>query len=119
MYIIQQSEEQALPLKIYNCKNHSVRDIVLVPSTNWPGEGMLGVTIRFDSYHDAEEHLCHVLEVAPNSPAELAGLVPMTDYLLGTAEKAFKDAETLGEELQHNVDKPVEFFVYNSDTGTF
>jgi hypothetical protein len=22
--------------------------------------GMLGVTIRFDSYHDAEEHLCRV-----------------------------------------------------------
>ena len=26
-------------------------------------EGMLGVTIRFDSYHDAEEHLCRVTEV--------------------------------------------------------
>jgi hypothetical protein len=27
--------------------------------------GMLGVTIRFDSYHDAEEHLCRVTEVRP------------------------------------------------------
>jgi hypothetical protein len=25
---------------------------------------MLGVTIRFDSYHDAEEHLCRVTEVS-------------------------------------------------------
>ncbi len=76
-----------MPLTIYNCKNRSFREVVLVPSTKWPGEGMLGVTIRFDSYHDAEEHLCHVLEVAPNSPAELAGLVASTDYLLGTAER--------------------------------
>ena len=40
---------------------------------NWPGEGMLGVTIRFDTYHEAEEHLCRVLDVEVNSPAELAG----------------------------------------------
>jgi hypothetical protein len=48
---------------------------------------MLGVTIRFDSYKDAEEHVIHVLEVEPNSPADIAGIKPMTDYLLGTAEK--------------------------------
>ena len=48
---------------------------------------MLGVTIRFDTFKDAEEQMLHVLEVAPNSPAELAGLQPFKDYLLGTAEK--------------------------------
>ena len=48
---------------------------------------MLGVTIRFDSYFEAEENMCHVLEVEVNSPAELAGLQPHKDYLLGTAEK--------------------------------
>ena len=48
---------------------------------------MLGVTIRFDTYHEAEENLCHILEVETNSPADLAGLLPMSDYLLGTAEK--------------------------------
>ena len=31
--------------------------------------------------------MLHVLEVEANSPAELAGLVPFKDYLLGTAEK--------------------------------
>ena len=51
---------------------------------------MLGVTIRFDCYLDAEEHLCRVLEVEPDSPAELAGLIPEKDYLLGTAEKVVK-----------------------------
>ena len=51
---------------------------------------MLGVTIRFDSYDHADEHMVRILEVVPNSPAELAGLQPMTDYLLGTAETVFK-----------------------------
>ena len=64
-----------------------MRKVVLVPSRSWPGEGMLGVTIRFDTYLDAEEHLCRVLDVEVNSPAELAGLIPGKDYLLGTAEK--------------------------------
>ena len=48
------------------------------------------MTIRFDFYDQSEEHLVRVLEVVPNSPAELAGLQPMTDFLLGTAETVFK-----------------------------
>eukprot|EP01038_Epipyxis_sp_PR26KG_P005141 gene5141-7160_t len=111
--LIKASEDKPLPLTIYNCKNHSIREIILVPSRNWPGEGMLGVTIRFDCYHDAEEHMCHVLEVEANSPADLAGLQPHKDYLLGTAEKVFKDTEILNTELLENIDKPVEFYVYN------
>jgi hypothetical protein len=85
--IIKASEEKLLTLTIYNYKNRSIREVVLVPSRKWPGEGMLGATIRFDSFQDAEEHLIHVLEVEANSPADIAGLQPMTDYLLGTAEK--------------------------------
>lgn len=76
-----------------------------------------------------------VEEIEPNSPAELAGLQPFTDYLLGTAEKVFffppalgphtkhcclcqvfKDAEVLSQELRENEDRPVEFYVYNSET---
>jgi hypothetical protein len=75
-----------------------------------------GVTIRFDSYKDAEEQMLHVLEVETNSPAELAGLVPFKDYLLGTAEKAFTDADVLQQELVAHIDRPVEFYVYNTDT---
>jgi GRASP55/65 PDZ-like domain len=77
---------------------------------------MLGVTIRFDTFLDAEDNLCRVLHVEPNSPAELAGLIPGRDYLLGTAERVFKDTDTLYEELSANVDTPVEFYVYNADT---
>jgi len=77
---------------------------------------MLGVTIKFDSYRDAEEQILHVLEVETNSPAEIAGLQPFKDYILGTAERAFLDADSLSQELSSNLDKPLEFYVYNSDT---
>jgi hypothetical protein len=48
---------------------------------------MLGVTIRFDSYKEAEDQVIRVLEVEANSPADIAGLQPNSDYLLGTAER--------------------------------
>lgn len=112
--IIKASEDKPLTLTVYNYKNHSVRDVVMVPSRRWPGEGMLGATIRFDTFEDAEEQLIHVLEVEENSPAEIAGLQPGEDYLLGTAEKTFKDSDVLFQELKQNLDRPVEFYVYNS-----
>jgi len=114
--LIKASEDKELPLEIYNWKNRTLREITLVPSKNWPGEGMLGVTIRFDTYKDAEEQMLHVLEVEANSPAELAGLQPFKDYLLGTAEKAFVDADVLYQELMEHIESPVEFYVYNTDT---
>jgi len=114
--MIKEHEDRELQLKVYNCKNNSLRDVVLTPSKKWPGEGMLGVTIRFDTYFEAEENLCHVLEVEADSPAELAGLQAGSDYLLGTTEKVFKDTDILFEELKENIDKPVEFYVYNSET---
>lgn len=33
------------------------RDVTITPSNSWGGQGMLGVTIRFDTYHNAEENL--------------------------------------------------------------
>ena len=63
-----------------------------------------------------QENLLHVLDVEPNSPAELAGLVEYKDFLLGTAEKVFKNADILFEELQEHIECPVEFYVYNQDS---
>eukprot|EP01035_Chromulina_nebulosa_P018235 gene18235-23906_t len=114
--LIHAFEDKPLSLKVYNWKSKSIRDITLMPSKNWPGEGMLGVTIRFDTYLNAEEHICHVLEVDSNSPAELAGLQPEVDYLLGTTELDFKDVDVLHETLEQNINKPLEVYVYNSNT---
>lgn len=38
-----------------------VVEITLTPSNNWPGKGLLGVTIRFDSFEGAEDEVLHVL----------------------------------------------------------
>jgi hypothetical protein len=99
-------------------KCHSTRQVTLVPSTHWPGEGMLGVKVRFDSYMNAEESLCRILAVETNSPAELAGLRPGTDFLLGTATQVFSNTQVLAETLAEHVEEPVEFYVYDSTADT-
>jgi hypothetical protein len=64
--------------------------LTVVPLCSCRVVGVPGVTIRFDCYENADEHLVRVLEVVPNSPAELAGLQPNLDFLLGTAEMSFR-----------------------------
>ena len=49
-----------------------------------PFSGLLGITIRHDSYQTSDNCL-RVLEVVPGSPAASAGLIAESDYILGTA----------------------------------
>ena len=68
---------------VYNSKAQTVREVELIPSTTWGGQGLLGVSIRFCSFEGANEHVWHVLDIEPNSPAQLAGLRPNSDYIIG------------------------------------
>ncbi|KAH8054829.1 hypothetical protein JL722_8780 [Aureococcus anophagefferens] len=74
------SEDRPLPCVVYNLKSRQTRSVTITPTRNWGGQGMLGVTIRFDTYHKADEHL------------------------------------VLNDECTLHLDKPVEFYVYNTET---
>ena len=58
--------------------------MTLIPSKNWGGQGVLGVSIRFCSFERANENVWHVLDVQPHSPAALAGLRSNSDYIIGS-----------------------------------
>ena len=114
--LIKEFNERELPLEVYNCKNHSFRSISLVPTKNWDGgEGRLGVAVRYDRCTDAESLLCRVLHIERDSPADLAGLTPKSDYILGTQELAFTDTSMLEKELENHVNKTCMLYVYNSN----
>ncbi|RQM21615.1 hypothetical protein B5M09_007431 [Aphanomyces astaci] len=99
MELIARSEDKPLQLSVYNIKSQTTR-------------GMLGVTIRFDSFDGVEDHLLHVLEVAKKSPADVATLEPGADYLLGTPERVFRDPEDLYDEIVEHLDQPFQCYVY-------
>lgn len=57
-----------------------------------------------------------MLDVTTGSPSHIAGLKPEDDYLLGTAERVFKNPQILHEEVTSHLDQPMEFYVYNTKT---
>ncbi|RLN93005.1 hypothetical protein BBJ28_00025411 [Nothophytophthora sp. Chile5] len=112
MELIAQSEDRPMRLQVYNVKAQASRELQLTPSRKWPGKGLLGVTIRFDSYEGAEDQLLHVLNVEQSSPAERAGLRAGSDYLLGTPERVFADADDLHDEILDALDGSFQCYVY-------
>lgn len=53
--------DQELKMTVYSSKTQSVRTVSITPSSNWGGQGLLGVSIRFCSFEGANENVWHVL----------------------------------------------------------
>lgn len=71
-----------------------------------------------DNYADADQRVIRVISVVHNSPAAIAGLVPMNDYLLGTASTSFDSDLLLAEIMLGHADRILELYVYNSESDT-
>ncbi|OTA99567.1 hypothetical protein M426DRAFT_76296 [Hypoxylon sp. CI-4A] len=57
----------------------------------------------------------HVLDVAANSPADLAGFLPYSDYILGTPDGILHGESGLGELVDDYVGRPLKLWVYNNE----
>jgi hypothetical protein len=118
-HLLKENLNQSVLLLVWNIKAKEQRVVELVPSDNWGGAGLLGVTIKLDDYGGADERLVRVLEVddtSNNGPAKLAGLIPQDDFLLGTTATTLTNTDVLASLLHHHLDRVVELYVYNSTT---
>lgn len=61
------------------------------------------------------EDVWHILDVAPNSPADLAGLLPYGDYIIGSPEGLLKGESGLGELVDDYLQQPLRLYVYNHE----
>lgn len=57
----------------------------------------------------------HILDVPANSPADLAGLLPYSDYILGTPEGILHGEAGLGELVEDHIGRPLRLYVYNNE----
>lgn len=55
-----------------------------------------------------------VQEIHPSSPAELAGLKPFTDYIIG-ADSILHESEDLFNLIESHENKPLKLYVYNTN----
>jgi len=106
--------EKPIKMLVYSSKTQKVREVEMVPSHNWGGQGLLGVSIRFCSFDGANENVWHILEVQPSSPAFLAGLRSDTDYIIG-ADSVLHESEDLFTLIESHEGKPLKLYVYNTE----
>jgi hypothetical protein len=112
--LLQTNINREIKLTVYSSKSQSIRIVNVTPSSDWGGQGLLGVSIRFCSFKGANENVWHVLEVHPSSPAEAAGLRPYTDYIIG-ADSILHESEDLFTLIETHEGKSLKLYVYNTD----
>ncbi|OQR69347.1 hypothetical protein BIW11_12318, partial [Tropilaelaps mercedesae] len=113
--MLKSSVEKPLRMTVYSSKTQRVRQVEIVPSTLWGGQGLLGVSIRFCSFEGANEIVWHVLDVTSSSPADLAGLRSNTDFIIG-ADSILHEPEDLFTLIDAHEGRALKLYVYNSDT---
>ncbi|KAK2859525.1 hypothetical protein Q5P01_004145 [Channa striata] len=113
--LLKANMEKAVKLEVYNSKTQRVRELEVIPSNMWGGQGLLGASVRFCSFEGANENVWHVLDVEDNSPAALAGLVAHDDYIVG-ADQVLQDSEDFFSLIEANEGKPLKLLVYNTNT---
>lgn len=75
----------------------------------------LGLSLQWTPL-DVVEDVWHILDVAPNSPADLAGLLPYSDYIIGSPERSLRKGEgALGELVEAFEGRELGLWVYNNE----
>ncbi|KAH8720314.1 Uncharacterized protein HC256_000712 [Beauveria bassiana] len=74
----------------------------------------LGLSLQYSPLALAA-NIWHVLDVPANSPADLAGLLPYSDYILGSPEGALHGESALGELVEDFIGRPLRLHVYNNE----
>ncbi|XP_069873562.1 Golgi reassembly-stacking protein 1 isoform X1 [Dipodomys merriami] len=112
--LLKANVERPVKLEVFSMKTMRVREVEVVPSNMWGGQGLLGASVRFCSFRRASEQVWHVLDVAPSSPAALAGLRPYTDYVVGS-DQILQESEDFFSLIESHEGKPLKLMVYNSE----
>lgn len=113
--LLKANAERAVKMEVYSTKTTRVRELDVVPSNMWGGQGLLGASVRFCSYQGANENVWHVLDVEPSSPAALAELQPHTDYIVG-ADQVLQDSEDFFSLIEAHEGRPLKLLVYSTVT---
>lgn len=48
-------------VNVYNSRNDTIREAIIIPSDKWGGDGLLGCSIRFTTYERAIDRVWRIL----------------------------------------------------------
>ncbi|KAL4787293.1 GRASP55/65 PDZ-like domain-containing protein [Aspergillus varians] len=80
-----------------------------------PSDPTLGLALQLAPL-SSTQHIWHVLNIpSPLSPAYRAGLLPHSDYIIGTPSGTLRGESALGELVEDHLDRTLVLWVYNSE----
>ncbi|QSZ29730.1 hypothetical protein DSL72_004247 [Monilinia vaccinii-corymbosi] len=98
-------------LGLWSAKGQRTRTLHIPVPLDTPS---LGLTIQWTSLSTVS-NIWHILDVPMNSPADLAGLLPYSDYILGTPEGVLHGESGLGELVEDHIGRPLRLYIYNNE----
>lgn len=100
-----------ISLGVYGVKGQQIREIYApIP----PDGSGLGLSLQWTPLSVSED-VWHILDVMPNSPADVAGILPYGDYVIGSPERELHGEAALGELVEAFMDQPLRLYVYNHE----
>lgn len=100
-----------ISLGVFSAKGQKIREVYLSIPADKP---TLGVSLQWSPLSIAED-VWHILDVIPNSPADVAGLLPYGDYVIGSPEGLVRGESGLSELVEDFLNRPLRLYVYNHE----
>lgn len=92
-------------------KGQTVRNLAIEVPTPSP---TLGLSLQWTPL-SVTDNVWHILDVIPNSPADVAGLLPYGDYIVGTPEGDLHGEAGLSELVEDFLGRDLQVYVYNHE----
>lgn len=104
----------AISLGVYSAKGQHIRELyVSVPAPD--AAASLGLALQWCPLSLCED-VWHILDVMPNSPADVAGLLPYGDYVIGSPDGNLRGEDGgLGGLVEQFNDRALRLYVYNHE----
>ncbi|KAF2176339.1 hypothetical protein K469DRAFT_700060 [Zopfia rhizophila CBS 207.26] len=100
-----------ISLGIFSAKGQKIREVYLPIPADKP---TVGLSLQWTPL-SVTDNVWHILDVIPNSPADVAGLLPYGDYVIGSPEGLVRGESGLGELVEDYLNRPLRLFVYNHE----
>ncbi|CEO60990.1 Putative Golgi reassembly stacking protein [Penicillium brasilianum] len=102
----------SLTLEIWSAKGQRTHTVTVPISATTPS---LGLALQLAPL-SSTQNIWHVLGIpSPLSPAFRAGLLPHSDYIIGTPSGTLRGESALGELVEDHLDRTLVLWVYNSE----
>ncbi|KXT03021.1 hypothetical protein AC578_684 [Pseudocercospora eumusae] len=101
-------------LGVFGTKGSQIREVYITVPNLAAGEA-LGLALQWAPLAIVDD-VWHILDVIPNSPADVAGLLPYSDYVIGSPDApGLAGDAALGRIVEAYMNAPLRLWVYNNE----